>query len=678
MDSITSTTSRFLSLSQVIQLTGLSRSTIYRRIAVDDFPQPLATGNMPNARRIVWALKDVENWMSDRPQAVCARRSQRGAAQFGFVSLVLGAVLLGILGFGAGLFLSDTRPTSRGEHPELVSATAFRASTMVVAIAPGKALTSQLGEVQKSWKITWPEVRRVGAWPLQAVGTPFLSRWFQGGVIGFVSAGLLPVVILLLILLARWVMALARQVERFMFPGRTLWLGPVRVSGRLARRNFMAVGDMGAGKSTLLQTLAKHVRSLSENALIVDYQGEIFSRYFRKSHDVFLSSYDRRSISYSPLAEIHAESDCKRVANALVPVSGGSSEERKWAQRGRLLVASCLRICFRQRRSGLEVTNRSLVQLLNEADAEFFKQNLPESDRLRSVLAKDAARFLESVRGVGGFALAAIDGLDPMAGFDAFSVRKFVRDSQGTGRWLYCVVNEMHEDEAFALASFVSAMVVSAKMELGESATRFWMLLDEFGQIPAQDAIPKALSLGRKFSLVSAVSFQSIGQLHEHWGEHRSAAIVQGLGNKFLFRSGEPTHLKWLVSLVGTEEITRVSTSKSSSFGASPSRSESEQSSSRIEDVVSTSFFKGLPDWTCVVLQPGVTGYRAIRVPRVDLGRQRFRTFVANQNDNSAESSRQHSASADDCHNANRDKPDWIDPDDIVGPTSAPSDNSSR
>jgi prophage regulatory protein len=55
----------FLRLPRVRQLTGLGKSTIYRLIALDEFPRPVQLGQ----RAVGWRSADVERWSAERPMA---------------------------------------------------------------------------------------------------------------------------------------------------------------------------------------------------------------------------------------------------------------------------------------------------------------------------------------------------------------------------------------------------------------------------------------------------------------------------------------------------------------------------------------------------------------------------------------------------------------------------------
>ncbi|MXX71556.1 MAG: AlpA family transcriptional regulator [Gemmatimonadetes bacterium] len=53
---------RFLRLPEVMKRTGLSRSTIYVRLAAGRFPRPVALG----MRAVGWIEAEIEEWVAER------------------------------------------------------------------------------------------------------------------------------------------------------------------------------------------------------------------------------------------------------------------------------------------------------------------------------------------------------------------------------------------------------------------------------------------------------------------------------------------------------------------------------------------------------------------------------------------------------------------------------------
>ena len=53
---------RFLRLNQVVEKTGISRSTVYLYLNQGRFPRPVHISE----RLVVWVEDEIENWMKER------------------------------------------------------------------------------------------------------------------------------------------------------------------------------------------------------------------------------------------------------------------------------------------------------------------------------------------------------------------------------------------------------------------------------------------------------------------------------------------------------------------------------------------------------------------------------------------------------------------------------------
>jgi len=56
---------KILRLPSIIELTGLSRSTIYLRISKNEFPAPVSLGG----RAVGWVEDDVNQWLAEKVEA---------------------------------------------------------------------------------------------------------------------------------------------------------------------------------------------------------------------------------------------------------------------------------------------------------------------------------------------------------------------------------------------------------------------------------------------------------------------------------------------------------------------------------------------------------------------------------------------------------------------------------
>ena len=55
---------RILRLTEVLELTGLSKSTLYRRLEAGEFPQQAKLGG-PSSRAVGWLENEVYAWIDD-------------------------------------------------------------------------------------------------------------------------------------------------------------------------------------------------------------------------------------------------------------------------------------------------------------------------------------------------------------------------------------------------------------------------------------------------------------------------------------------------------------------------------------------------------------------------------------------------------------------------------------
>ncbi|MGX9352816.1 helix-turn-helix transcriptional regulator [Shimia sp. W99] len=64
-DTYSASNTKVLRLPQVIEMTGVARSTIYLWIKQGNFPRPLKL----STRRVGWLASDIEEWIHSRPES---------------------------------------------------------------------------------------------------------------------------------------------------------------------------------------------------------------------------------------------------------------------------------------------------------------------------------------------------------------------------------------------------------------------------------------------------------------------------------------------------------------------------------------------------------------------------------------------------------------------------------
>ena len=57
---------RIMRTSEVVKLTGLPKTTIWRRVRSGDFPMPVRLGSLAT-RSVGWREGEIERWIDSRP-----------------------------------------------------------------------------------------------------------------------------------------------------------------------------------------------------------------------------------------------------------------------------------------------------------------------------------------------------------------------------------------------------------------------------------------------------------------------------------------------------------------------------------------------------------------------------------------------------------------------------------
>ena len=62
--------SEILRIKDIIRVTGLSRTSIWRYVKSGSFPEPVSLGG-PGSRTTGWYASEVADWLETRPRKTC-------------------------------------------------------------------------------------------------------------------------------------------------------------------------------------------------------------------------------------------------------------------------------------------------------------------------------------------------------------------------------------------------------------------------------------------------------------------------------------------------------------------------------------------------------------------------------------------------------------------------------
>lgn len=361
----------------------------------------------------------------------------------------------------------------------------------------------------------------------------------------------------------------------------------VPVPTSIENLHLLLNGATGSGKSVLLRSLVFSALKRGDRAVIVDPNGDLYSK-FGRAGDVILNPYDERTQGWSFFNEIRADYDWKRLAMSVVPL-GADANAEEWNDFGRLL---------------LRETARKLHELGTPDIEELFKWCTIAEDKdlrafLRGTLAEslfagssEASKALTSARFVLSNKLSEHMSMPP----GQFSIRDWME--RGTGN-LYIT---WREDMKPAMKPLLSAWVdvfCSAVLSLPErSAQRWWLVIDELASLEKLASLEDVLTKGRKHGVRVIAGLQSVSQLDEIYGKHMSQTLRASFRSLIVLGGSrtDPETAEEMSKALGEHEVLRAKYTDTRNPGRD--RSTGENMEMKTERVVTAAQIQAMPELT--------------------------------------------------------------------------------
>jgi type IV secretory pathway TraG/TraD family ATPase VirD4 len=345
-----------------------------------------------------------------------------------------------------------------------------------------------------------------------------------------------------------------------------LTIGGVLIPAQLEAQHLLITGTTGAGKTQVINGLLRTIRARGQRAIIADPAGGFYAR-FGQSDDALLNPFDRRSVDWSPFAEIQADYDCDRIAKAIMPDVAGSSEAQ-WQMYGQTLLAKVMLSMHRQG----DHSTRQLLHWLTSANADELAPLLAGTPA--AILTQPGNEKMLNNTRAGMVPYLAIFDYLPDRG--RFSVRRWLSD-ESRRDWLFVTYRD---DQMAMLRHFVALVLELAMVEglsLSEDQARgLWFVFDEVDSLGKVSSLRAGLTKLRKYGGRVVLGLQTIAQLRTTYGRDEAQTLLSNTSTKCILRAGDAETAKSMEHELGEQEIARTQISYSSG-GSGDSRSESTQ-----------------------------------------------------------------------------------------------------
>jgi len=347
--------------------------------------------------------------------------------------------------------------------------------------------------------------------------------------------------------------------------------GGVPIPPKSEPEHFLIEGKTGAGKTQAINEMMRKIRQRNQAAIIADPAGGYLARFGREG-DAILNPFDRRTVDWSPFAEIEAEYDYRRMAIAAIP--DGEGADKNWTTHAQVLFTGVFKALHQRGEHSI----KQLLYFMTQAEQSELADLLVDSPAAGYTKPANA-RMLESIRSTG---CAPLSNWIYLADRGTFSVRKWVRDSDTNRACLFMTYTDAQMAELRNLVACWLELAIVEGLSLTESQSRrLWFIMDELDSLGRIMSLRAGLTKLRKYGGVCVSGLQTIAQLRTTYGHDEAQTLLSCMTTKLILKAGDGETAKYFENEIGQQEVEREEVSEGTSQRVGEFGSSSENKSVR-------------------------------------------------------------------------------------------------
>ena len=342
-------------------------------------------------------------------------------------------------------------------------------------------------------------------------------------------------------------------------------------------QHILIVGSPGAGKTQIIYPMVDQVfKRQGDKAIIWDIKGTFVQAYAGQPKVDLLAAWDKRSINWTPGADIRSDLDCQQVAGIMFPPNPKDSQP-----------------------FFLNSARQILEAIFMYLDSQGQAWGWGDVWAIISMDRKEIAKLLSTSE--DGKGLANVIGAETKSADDVYST--LIGHAQQTIRWYakawpkgnvslrkwvhsdskMLIIGGIPErtDIAQATANMAVEIITNEILSLPDDLDRrIWLFLDELATLGKLTSLLNAFSLGRSKGLCVVAGIQDVGKLEHHYGAQLAKSITNTFSTMMILRCSDNDTAQWASKAIGEQDV--VITQKSSSSGSSDGKSTSSTSESEV------------------------------------------------------------------------------------------------
>ena len=358
----------------------------------------------------------------------------------------------------------------------------------------------------------------------------------------------------------------AEDVERLVRKQYKKQLGGLEIGGVPIPRsfevlNFLIAGAPGTGKSTAIAPMISVMRERGDRVFVADARGDYLRRFYRPG-DLILNPRDKRSIPWSPLAEIHAVEDTAMVARSLIP--DGEGRDASWHRWAQQMLEGVLLHALREK-----LQNAEIVRLMMIAPRDELRERL-QMTPAAGLLSEESrgGNMFGDIRTTASPYVKALNWLPPDAGVEAFSLRRWAQDEAQKAACWWPYLESQFDAVRTLIATHFDLLALGVLEQPDSPERRTWLIVDELSALSKIGALEGFLARARKAGGAAILGVQTLAQLRKEYGEHGASALISCCASLLALALGELESQEYISKLFGEQEQSVVTRSSSQSDAA--------------------------------------------------------------------------------------------------------------
>lgn len=361
-------------------------------------------------------------------------------------------------------------------------------------------------------------------------------------------------------------------------------------------QHILIHGSSGTGKSVIISDLLSQIRNRGDKAIIYDKHGSFVSHFYSEERDILLNPMDKRCEAWHVWAECKQKADYEQLAASFIPQPIGASDPF-WINSARSLFAA---VAFNMRHDP-DKSLKKLLHVLMSSDIKLLQKYVKGSEA-ESLMSEQVEKTALSIKSVLANYIKPLHYLRQDQ--EAFSIRNWL--TKESDEWLF-VTSLAHQHQAIKpLISSWLDIAVNQLLALDINlARRIWFIFDELPSLQKLPCLSDALAESRKFGGCIVLGLQNIFQLHEHYSQDGTKALVDLCNTKVFLRAPSNQCAEWVAKEIGMQEV--LEAREGISYGAHHVRDGVSMQQTPIKKPVMTSTeLMNLPDLNAIVCIPPI------------------------------------------------------------------------